>query len=114
MPWTVNPLVGGPEDAHPVGVVLSEVDNRYIAVMQTPAGGFLAASSATRMEAAAFAALENGDLPEGLLPRSIAISDDSVATSVALLNRDGKLWIEHGGERYLLRRTANNRLILTK
>tara|TARA_R100000935_G_scaffold46283_1_gene69604 strand:+ start:98617 stop:98772 length:156 start_codon:yes stop_codon:yes gene_type:complete len=46
--------------------------------------------------------------------RSIAISDDSVATSVALLNRDGKLWIEHGGERYLLRRTANNRLILTK
>jgi hemin uptake protein HemP len=37
-----------------------------------------------------------------------------VATSVALLNRDGKLWIEHGGERYLLRRTANNRLILTK
>lgn len=46
--------------------------------------------------------------------RSIAISDESVATSVALLNRDGKLWIEHGGERYLLRRTANNRLILTK
>ncbi len=46
--------------------------------------------------------------------RSIAISDDSVATSVALLNQDGKLWIEHGGERYLLRRTANNRLILTK
>ncbi len=46
--------------------------------------------------------------------RSIAISEDSVATSVALLNREGKLWIEHGGERYLLRRTANNRLILTK
>lgn len=46
--------------------------------------------------------------------RRIDISDDSVATSVALLNQDGKLWIEHGGERYLLRRTANNRLILTK
>mgnify|MGYP001975592381 CR=1 FL=1 len=34
--------------------------------------------------------------------------------SRALLNQDGKLWIEHGGERYLLRRTANDRLILTK
>lgn len=46
-------------------------------------------------------------------PRRIDIEHDSVP-SQALLNRDGKLWIEHGGERYQLRRTANNRLILTK
>ncbi|AFT68760.1 MULTISPECIES: hemin uptake protein HemP [Alcanivoracaceae] len=45
--------------------------------------------------------------------RRIAVQEDSVA-SRALLNADGKLWIEHGGERYLLRRTANDRLILTK
>jgi hemin uptake protein HemP len=31
-----------------------------------------------------------------------------------LLNHQGKLWIEHAGERYQLRRTYNNRLILTK
>jgi hemin uptake protein HemP len=42
------------------------------------------------------------------------IAGDSSVASRALLNRDGKLWIEHGGERYLLRRTANDRLILTK
>lgn len=46
--------------------------------------------------------------------RRIAIAGDSSVASRALLNRDGKLWIEHGGERYLLRRTANDRLILTK
>ncbi|MBL7250667.1 hemin uptake protein HemP [Alloalcanivorax sp. C16-2] len=46
--------------------------------------------------------------------RRIAIADDSSVASRALLNQDGKLWIEHGGERYLLRRTANDRLILTK
>lgn len=46
--------------------------------------------------------------------RHIAIEADSSVASRALLNHDGKLWIEHGGERYLLRRTANNRLILTK
>lgn len=46
--------------------------------------------------------------------RRIAIADDSSVASRSLLNQDGKLWIEHGGERYLLRRTANDRLILTK
>ncbi len=45
--------------------------------------------------------------------RRIQIEDACVA-SRELLNRDGKLWIEHGGEKYMLRRTANNRLILTK
>ena len=46
--------------------------------------------------------------------RRIAIEADSSVASRALLNQDGKLWIEHGDERYLLRRTANDRLILTK
>lgn len=45
--------------------------------------------------------------------RRIEIEENSVPSS-ALLSQDGKLWIEHGGEKYLLRRTANNRLILTK
>jgi len=54
--------------------------------------------------------------PKAAVPaqRRIAIAGDSSVASRALLNRDGKLWIEHGGERYLLRRTANDRLILTK
>lgn len=46
--------------------------------------------------------------------RQVAIDAQSQVPSSALLNHQGKLWIEHGGERYLLRRTANNRLILTK
>lgn len=45
--------------------------------------------------------------------RRIEIEEDCVASG-ELLNRDGKLWIEHAGEKYQLRRTANNRLILTK
>lgn len=45
--------------------------------------------------------------------RHIRIEDACVA-SAELLSRNGKLWIEHGGEKYMLRRTANNRLILTK
>lgn len=40
--------------------------------------------------------------------------DEACVASRELLNQDGKLWIEHGGEKYMLRRTANNRLILTK
>ena len=52
--------------------------------------------------------------PAGNRARRIAIEADSSVASRALLNQDGKLWIEHGGERYLLRRTANDRLILTK
>lgn len=51
--------------------------------------------------------------PAAPRPRHIDIEDDNVP-SRALLGRDGKLWIEHGGEKYLLRRTTNNRLILTK
>lgn len=46
--------------------------------------------------------------------RRVAITPDSNVASRVLLNHQGKLWIEHAGERYLLRRTANNRLILTK
>ncbi|EKF75474.1 hemin uptake protein [Alcanivorax hongdengensis A-11-3] len=46
--------------------------------------------------------------------RRVAITPDSLVASQLLLNHQGKLWIEHAGERYLLRRTSNNRLILTK
>lgn len=47
-------------------------------------------------------------------PRRVLINADSAVASTLLLNHEGKLWIEHAGERYLLRRTSNNRLILTK
>ncbi|MGB2248262.1 MAG: hemin uptake protein HemP [Alcanivorax sediminis] len=47
-------------------------------------------------------------------PRRVSINAESRVTSALLLNHEGKLWIEHAGERYLLRRTSNNRLILTK
>lgn len=47
-------------------------------------------------------------------PRRVSINAESSIASSLLLNHQGKLWIEHAGERYLLRRTSNNRLILTK
>lgn len=47
-------------------------------------------------------------------PRRVSINAESMVASTLLLNHEGKLWIEHAGERYLLRRTSNNRLILTK
>ena len=47
-------------------------------------------------------------------PRRVSINAQSSVASALLLNQQGKLWIEHAGERYLLRRTSNNRLILTK
>ena len=46
--------------------------------------------------------------------RRVAINAESSVASSLLLNHQGKLWIEHAGERYQLRRTYNNRLILTK
>ncbi|MED5433108.1 MAG: hemin uptake protein HemP [Pseudomonadota bacterium] len=46
--------------------------------------------------------------------RRVSINAESSVVSSLLLNHQGKLWIEHAGERYLLRRTSNNRLILTK
>jgi hypothetical protein len=76
--WTVNPLVNGHEDAHPVGIVYSAVENRYLAVMESPTGGFIAVSAATYEEEAPFAPAENADLPEGIAPRSLALADESV------------------------------------
>ncbi|MCK0153683.1 hemin uptake protein HemP [Alcanivorax sp. S6407] len=52
--------------------------------------------------------------PANSTPRRVAINAESSVASTLLLNQHGKLWIEHAGERYLLRRTSNNRLILTK
>lgn len=46
--------------------------------------------------------------------RQVAINAESSVASGLLLNHQGKLWIEHAGERYQLRRTSNNKLILTK
>ncbi|MBL4571182.1 MAG: hemin uptake protein HemP [Alcanivorax sp.] len=46
--------------------------------------------------------------------RRVSINAESSVASSLLLNHQGKLWIEHAGERYQLRRTSNNRLILTK
>ena len=46
--------------------------------------------------------------------RRVSINAESSVASSLLLNHQGKLWIEHAGERYQLRRTYNNRLILTK
>ncbi|WP_414631194.1 hemin uptake protein HemP, partial [Alcanivorax jadensis] len=42
--------------------------------------------------------------------RRVAINAESSVASSLLLNHQGKLWIEHAGERYQLRRTSNNRL----
>lgn len=47
-------------------------------------------------------------------PRRVVVDAQSAVASSALLDRKGKLWITHEGEQYLLRRTSNNRLILTK
>ncbi|MCL7745302.1 hemin uptake protein HemP [Guyparkeria hydrothermalis] len=35
-------------------------------------------------------------------------------SSQALLGDHGQLWIDHQGQRYLLKTTASNKLILTK
>lgn len=41
-------------------------------------------------------------------------ADTSVVSSRELLGRNKRLEIEHNGERYTLRITSNNKLILTK
>jgi len=41
-------------------------------------------------------------------------ADTRCIPSDQLLGRLGQVWIEHQGQRYLLRTTASNKLILTK
>jgi hemin uptake protein HemP len=50
---------------------------------------------------------------EGQKVRSVAITDQRI-TSEALFNKVRELVIQHEGEDYRLRITANNKLILTK
>jgi hemin uptake protein HemP len=45
---------------------------------------------------------------------AVSFATQSAVASTSLLGDDGLCIIEHNAERYVLRRTRNNRLILTK
>lgn len=45
---------------------------------------------------------------------AVSIATQTAIASTSLLGDDGLCIIEHNAERYVLRRTRNNRLILTK
>jgi hemin uptake protein HemP len=55
----------------------------------------------------------NIDSPSAALS-AVSFATPSAVASTSLLGDDGLCIIEHNAERYVLRRTRNNRLILTK